>query len=312
MGFTYNVKLPGFNNRIFQAREINGALYRTIVKSLYNADDTAFIQCINNAIEYIIPGILQEDINVVDKLLLLINTRTICVSPDLKLRVTCPVTKKEFNYTCRLDEIYEQLEKLEYTRTITVENIEVTHSIIKAQHEAVFFDAKNNEALLPFYQLASAVDKIVIDGNTILFKGIPLESRVQIIESLPLSVSQALFVSLNEVESSLADKKLLYVISPMSGQPAVNMPVSTNVNSLLRVCKFIFTDDLTNLYRMVFNLVNYVGFSADYLDNIAPAEQLLYWSYYLQTQQKEDTGVSTLNKVAGFPRDVPTSRSEFG
>ena len=311
MGFTFNVKLPGFNNRVFRSRELSGALYRDVVKSLYNADDSAFIECLNNTCEYIIPGILQEDINVVDKLLLLINARAVCVSPDLKLSVTCFATKKQFNYTCKLDELYNRLEALNYTRVIEIEDFKITHSIIKAQHETYFFNAEVNKEQLPYYQIASSVDSICIKDICAEFKGLSINERLKIIENLPVSISSAILKSLQDIEIKLAGQKLLYIKSPFADSVSVDMPVSTDVNALLQICKFIFTDDLTNLYKLLFNLVNYSGFTAEYLDSITPAEQMLYWSYYLKTQQKGESETSAPSQLAGFPKDIATTSSEF-
>jgi hypothetical protein len=312
MGFTFNVKLPGFNNRVFRARELSGALYRDVVKSLYNADDSAFIDCLNNTCEYIIPGILQEDVNVIDKLLLLLNARAVCVSPDLKLNVTCAATNKQFNYTCKLDELYIQLENLKYTKIVEIEDFIVFHSIIKAQHEKFFFDTNINRSQLPYYQIASCIDSISIKDIKTDFKGLDIETRLSIVENLPVSVFNAVLKSMQNIEINLAGQKLLYIKSPFADSVSVDMPVSTDVHTLLQVCKFIFTDDLTNLYKLVFNLVHHSGFTAEYLDSITPAEQMLFWSYFLKTQQKEQSESNVSSQIAGFPKDVSTSSSEFG
>lgn len=307
MGFTYNIKLPGFNNKTFRVKELNGALYRALIKSLYNDDDAAFIDCINDTIEQIVPGILQEDLNVIDKVLLLINTRSICVSPDLKLKVICPVTKKDFNYSQRLDELYEQLKFLDYTNTIEHNGIKITHSIIKVKHEHLFFkDLEYNKLLL--YQLASSVDKIQIENNLLLFKELDIEQRVQVINQLPNQLVKKVSESIKLIESRLNKNKLLHIISPLSSKVAVDMPVSTNVHNLLQIIKFVFTDDLINLYKVSFNLVHYVHFSPEYIDSITPAEQLLYWAYFNNQQTKEQNNSLT---SGNFPKDIPISKSEF-
>lgn len=308
MGFTYNIKLPGFNNKTFRVKELNGALYRAIIKSLYNEDNAAFIDCINDTVDQIIPGILQEDINVIDKVLLLINTRSICVSPDLKLKVICPETKKEFNYSQRLDFLYEQLKYLIYTNTVEENGIIITHSIIKARHEHLFF--KDLEySMLTLYQVASSIDKIQIQNETLLFKNLDIPERIEIINQLPSQLVKKVIESINKIETELNKNKLLHIVSPHSSQVAVDIPVSTNVHNLLQITRFVFTDDLINLYKMSFNLVHHAHFSAEYVDSITPAEQLLYWAYFNNQQQAKEQNQE--NSQGGLPRNIRTSKSEF-
>ena len=85
MAFTYGVKLPGFNNKKIQVGEITSKLYKDLVKSLYNNDSTEFVYHLNQLIEHASPGILQGGLNAVDKIILLLQIRSICISPDLKL-----------------------------------------------------------------------------------------------------------------------------------------------------------------------------------------------------------------------------------
>ena len=287
MGFSYIVNLPGFNKKI-QAHEISARNYRELVKSLYNNDSTAFIQHLSDIIEIVSPGIQQEGLNVVDKIILLLHMRAICISPDLKLETKCPETKKGFETVIKIETLIETLEKVQYNKVITHDNIQIFHSIIKVKDELQFIDIEPEKLFIN--QLASCVDSISIQNNRLDFVNLTFEKRIQIIEKLPLILTTKIFESIANVEEQLSKTKLLVLHSPFGKKPViVDLPVSTDTKVLLEFCKLIFNDDLGNLYMINYNLTTKANFNTDYIDQITPAEQLLYWSYFImQTQQEQD------------------------
>jgi len=111
MGYSYNVYLPGLDESV-AVGEINTATYRNLIKSLYNKEGDLFLEQLNNIIEIVAPGILQEQITVIDYFILLLSTRMICVSPDLKLTSECPETKRKIETNIRIEDLIEKLGKI--------------------------------------------------------------------------------------------------------------------------------------------------------------------------------------------------------
>lgn len=293
MAFKYGIKLPGKNKKIW-VKEITSKLYRDLVKSLYNNDTTEFLQHLSYIIEYVYPGIIQEDLNVVDKVIILLHTRSICINPDLKLKAKCPKTDKEFECTVRIEDLIGRLENINYTRIVKQDNVEVVHTIAKVKDELQFIDISDERYFST--QLASSIDKITVNDQTLLFKDLTFEERLEIIEKLPLVLAAKIYESISSVESDLSLIKLLTVRSPFTGDYIVDLPVSTDVKTLLEFCKLIFNDDLGNLYRIAFNLINKGNFTPDYVEQITPAEQLLYWNYVIQQNQKEQEAYDSSQK----------------
>jgi hypothetical protein len=284
MGFTYGVILPGLNRKIW-ANEITSKLYRDLVKSLYNNDNEAFIQHMFYVVEYVSPGILQEGLNVVDKIVLLLNIRSICISSDLRLKAVCPVTNKEFEHEVRLEDLIAKLKNADYTRTVSHESIQITHSVVKAKDELNFLDLTPERMFSN--QLASCIDLMRVNDKHIEFSGIAFKDRLEVIEKLPLVVASKVFNSIVSVEESLSKIKLLKIHSPFADTTVVDFPVTTDTKTLMEFCKLLFNDDLNNLYKINYNLVTKANFTPEYSDNITPAEQLLYWTYFMQQHQKE-------------------------
>jgi hypothetical protein len=309
MAFTYGVKLPGFNNKKIQVGEITSKLYKDLVKSLYNNDSTEFVYHLNQLIEHASPGILQGGLNAVDKIILLLQIRSICISPDLKLKATCVETKKQFECNIRIEDMVFKLESAIYNKTILQENVTIKHSIVKAIDEIHFINLEPEKAFS--YQLASSIDELIAGGKTIEFKNISFEERVKIVDALPLTLTTKVFDSLSLTEAEISKTKLLVVPSPYSKTPVVDLPVSTNTTVLLEFCKLIFNDDLINLYKINLNLISKANFTPDYADSITPAEQLLYWNLYVQQVQEEVSANTPKqgNNTPSFGQGIP---NEFG
>ena len=299
MAFIYGVKLTGFKEKKW-INELPSKLYRDLVKSLYNVDDTAFLLHLNNVIEHICPGILHEGLNVIDKVILLLNMRAICISPNLALEGECPVTKKKFKKEIMLEDIISKAEKVTYENTISHENIQVTHTVIKARDEIAFIDLAPDLAFT--YQLASCIDSIVINQKTLYFKDFSLEERLKIVETMPLVITKKVYESILATEERIVETKLLTVMSPYAlNAPVVDLPVSTSPAVSLQFCKLLFNDDLNNLYKINFCLVNKGNFSAEYADSITPAEQTVYWTYYMEQASKEKEAYEKGNKSGNEP-----------
>ena len=297
MGFTYSVKLPGFNKLVW-AKEINSKDYKDLIKSLYNNDSSSFIQHSNYVVEQIVPGILQEGLNIIDKLILLVNARAVSINPDLKVNAVCKETSKEFQYTIKLDTIFDKLSEIQYTNTTTYKNIEVNHSIVKARDEKYFL-TENIENLY-IYQLASSVDQINVEGKILKFNEINFEERCKLIENLPADINNKIIKNLYDTELTLTRNKLLYIESPFSKIPAVDIPLSTDIRTLLHINKLLFTDDLNNFYKLNYNLISKLNFQGDYLDKLAPAELYLYWSLYLQENQQSNSEMPAKSTISSF------------
>jgi hypothetical protein len=301
MSFTYGVKLPGFNNKKIWVKEVTAKDYKDLVKSLYNNDPTEFLHHLNQVIEHVSPGILQEGLNVVDKVILLLQIRSICISPDLKLKANCTDTKREFEYTVKIEDLISKLENISYNQTVTYEYTIVNHSVIKAKDELYFVGLETERYFS--YTLASCIDSLSIRDKTVNFKELEFNDRIKIVDTLPFLITTKIYKSITTVEETLNNIKLLVILSPFTKKHVVNLPVSTNTNVLLDFCKLVFNDDLINLYKLNLSLVSKANFTPDYVDSITPAEQLLYWTLFVQQVEKENSDSNTIlqNKQTTAP-----------
>ena len=49
----------------------------------------------------------------------------------------------------------------------------------------------------------------------------------------------------------------------------------------------MFEDNLHNVYKEIFYLVKDVGFDADYIERLTPAERKIFWLYHKEDEEEK-------------------------
>jgi hypothetical protein len=71
--------------------------------------------------------------------------------------------------------------------------------------------------------------------------------------------------------------------------------------------------NLHNLLKEIYYLVNKVGFTAEYVESLPPAERMLFWNYYLEekeNERKQESGVSNYDVLSpDLPKSIHNMRT---
>lgn len=285
MAYKFNVFLPGINKTI-PVKEITSKQYRDLVKSLYNEDKDVFLEHIESTIEDILPEVMQESFTAVDYLILLLTSRMICVNPDIKFTTVCPDSKKEIECVVKMEDILKILSTIKHKNVLTHNNLRVTYSLLKGRDITTIFTS--DKTLEMYHHFVSSIDSVQTESGDFTLNGLTFEKRLAIVESLPIQITNKIYADLIEVYKKFNTVKLLEVKSPYTNKVIVDLSVSLLTEDIFSLLKLLFNDDLGNIYKLTYNLVSIVGFTPEYLDNITPAEQFLYWSLHLQKVNKEN------------------------
>jgi len=296
MPFKLNAYLPSLQAEV-QIKELYYKQYRELVKSLYNTDKKETIQQYNSILQDLCSDILDKDITFEDKLSLLLTVRNYCVSPDLNLKCTLP-GNNTFTYTTTVETLLQLIKTINKSSTLEWNGISVSFSSYKARDEHVFL-SNNNDI---FVVLASYIDSIKINNETVIFKDFTLENRLQIVYSLPHALCNQVYQNILTIEEKYEEEDLLVIVNPANKEPVLRMSKNITCQSMQKLIEYNFTENLNNIYRAFYNMVRYAGFSPEYIDTITPVEMQVYWMYYAQdnektSENKNDTG--GLNLPAG-------------
>lgn len=303
MPFTLNAYLPSLNREL-QIKELSYKQYRELVKSLYNTDKKETIQQYNSILKDLCPDIVNFDITFEDKLSLLLIVRNYCVSPDLKLKGTAN-SGNTFNFSIPVEKIISSIKTIHKSKTLQFEDIVVKISSYKARDEYIFIG--NNKDI--FNIITSYIDAIEINGNFVNFKDLSFEDRMSIVTSLPHYITSQIYESIKEIEDYYNKQVLLEVKNPIDREIALTISKNINIDGLQKVIEFIFTEDLSNIYRAFYNMVKYAGFSPAYIDSITPVEMQVYWMYYIEDHEKSK---SSNTSSGGLNLSTSTSNTQLG
>lgn len=303
MSFHVKLNLPG--KKEVWAKEISSGQYKSIVKSIYSVDDSSFIYHTNLVLESAINPEEYAEFTVIDKLVALMQLRAVSVSPDLKFQVTCEETKKPFEVTLSIEEILKSMPESSLKEKIALNNFLVDVSLIKAKDEKHFiapYVTPEETDKYYLHTLVSSINCITVKKETVDFKRFSWEERCSIVERLPAKLSTLIFNKITEFEKTLEENKVIKINSPFTGKLQLDIPLTTNVSALIKLAKLVYTENLTNLYTMTYNLIKYGKFSGSYLDSITPVEAQIYWIYCQKQIESEEKSREV---------DIPRTDSEF-
>jgi len=288
MHYQHRVKLLG--NKETWAKEITFGQYKTIVKSIYNTDDSSFIYHTNLTLQSNLNDEVYSELTVLDKALILLQLKAVSIEPDFKLKIKCEETKKDFEYTLPIDTLIKSFVLTDSLRAIDIEGFTIEFSLVKAKDEQYFVEpyitSKDHEQYF-FNTVVSSINSIKYKDQFVLFKDLNWDERVRLVSRLPAKLSSYIINNVSELEKSISINKLVSVRSPYTNKITLEVPLTTNIPSLIRFSKLIFSENLGNLYTLTYNLINKGGFTGDYLDSVTPIEMQVFWIYCQKQMEKE-------------------------
>ena len=297
MSFTFRVNLYRKNSTVW-VREMTYKQYKNIVKSLYEENSISFIGQTNSILQDLfVDKTLYSTLTVVDKLLALLQIRAICVDPDLKLKIKCEKTNKDFEYPILIDSLVKKFVYRDCIKQIEHNNLIVTFSLPKAKDEINFLDLDREQKYL--HLLVSSIDSIVYKEELCNFENLSWEQRKNITNRFPVHFTNDIIKNIIDTEETLNNNILIEAKSPYTNEPALLLPLSANIDTLLQFAKFLFTIDLGSVYITTYNLVTRGRFTGEYLDSITPVEVQVYLGY-CQKQVEQEAGEDNKKEIPSF------------
>lgn len=305
MPFKLKAYLPSQQRNVL-IKELCYRQYRDLVKSLHSTDKEETIQQYNSVLEDLCPDIAGIDITWEDKLSLLLTVRNYCVSPDLKLKVT-NTDNSIFNFSTSLDKVINTVKAINKSRILTLKDITIEYSSYKVRDE---YDFNGNNKDIPII-LASYIDNIVIKDTSINFKDYNLQERIKIVKELPYWIITKLYKDIINLENYYEGLDLITIRKPFEKEIYFRVSQNITYDTLQLLISYLFTENLTNIYKAFYNIVKYAGFDAEYIDTITPVEMQVYWMYFLESQKKTETA-PTPSGGLNLPAPSGTPNTELG
>jgi hypothetical protein len=274
--FLYSAFLPSLNKTI-SLTEVSFSDYKQLTKLILNNNDEHIVTAFNEIITTTCKDSIN-DITFLDKLIILLTIRAVCVSPFLELIIKHPETEKPNNITFNILDVVDKIDKLSLfaeLNNITVKylnDIEITYGIPDE-----FFFTKREDAII------STIRKIHINNVDVT------ENKNELVELLPASVFRDAREHINKINDRINELTLLSVIfSPTDDNKNIKITTDLFSNSVLEFLKLCFKRDLTSMYELEYYLSSKLKIPYELISNSTLAELTIYINLYKEEQAAKE------------------------
>ena len=275
MNFLYSCYLP-FAKKNALIKELSFNSYKNLVKNITNNN--------NKSIDILLEDIVKTHVidlppcNFLEKIIILLTIRAVCVSDKLELTLGSKNFKQDIN-------IIDFIKKIEdinldnfYNKKISLNNdIDVT---LKIPNQLYYED-----------EYISFIETVFLNGSEY-----PVTE--EILNNLPANIFKEINEFKRDLEALLSKVCLFMIKNPADLSENIEIFLSSNVQSIFDFLKFIFKRDLLSFYEIEFFLFTKMNISLEDLDRITPAEIDIYINLF-----KKD--LEDRNKQTKSPVDIP-------
>ena len=277
--FTYTASLPQSNQTV-DILEFFYSEYKHLNKILLNNDDRVIISFFDNLLRNKCTGINVQSLCFIDKLIILLTMRSICISPEIELTVTCPITNKPFNYVLQTTDVINALQKInlpENLKTVTKTYKNGSLIVSLALPTALSLQDSDNELI------SSVIHNITLNGTDITDKKTDVQNH------LPIEILQDIKEYVTAINTILHDIEIVNIISPFAPNTGfIKVPLNIFNNSVLEFLKICFKRGLYSLYELEYFLTKHLNLDNATIISATPAELSIYINLYRDEKQQEE------------------------
>lgn len=286
--FVYTAELPGLK-KLVQIKELSFDRFKHLIKLLTNDNNETITSFLNDMLSDLCIDV--DDIyscSFLDKLILILTIRSICIAPTLELTVTCPKTDKTFNSVIHISDIIQQLQELNLPDDIYCTTKEYNNGnliINLGMPNTLCVDEKNISSL------TTVIRKIILNGEDVT------NIKEDITDKLPLSIMKDIKEYIIYFYKHLHNVNLISIPSPYDPvDTSINIPLNLFTNSVIEFIKICFKRNLLSIYELEYCLLNRLKLDYELVRNSTPAELNVYINL-LRAEEKEREAAEKKNNL---------------
>lgn len=288
--FIYTAYIPSLEKTV-ELRELTFSSYKQLVKSILNDNDEAIIKLFDDLIR----DHSNEPLNnltFLDKIILLLTIRAVCINPVLKLTFKQPQTSNEYNLSFEISTIIEKLNdkhfyKLHNNVKNVYRNLTITYGIPKQ------FYFPNEEVLI-----LSTIKKISLKGE----HDIDItDITPDILEKLPITVYRDARNYVKKLESEISKITLLSIKVPDAETESITITPSILKDSSLDFLKLAYKRDLFSIYELEYFLTSKLNLPFELVSKSTYAELMIYVGFHadeMRRKEEEEKRNATINPLS--------------
>lgn len=284
MKFTYPVYVPSIDKHI-NFREFLNKHYITLVKFLSNEDDENTQNYFHRLIDHLNDDITWKTLNKIDKFCIILSLRITSIGPELVLDLTCSKTDQKYTGKIDLYAILSMVSQMHMTKNRICNMANGVKAHLGMPSSLFYGDSREILDVI-----ADVIQCIEIKGVKHNTSALSIREKNELIDKLPGNNFSKLLNYVSSTQKKLNDMLVFKDKSPHDEDAEVTeYKLGLYDNSMFDFLKLCYRTHIANYYNNMYTLCDTMGFTADYIENITPAESSIYIAQKKQEieQQKQ-------------------------
>lgn len=281
--FVYSAYIPSLERRI-DITELDFNSYKQLIKTITSNNNHQIALFFDNLIREK-TKLDPKTLTFLDKLIILLTIRSVCVSDTLDLTFTHPTEKREINTSIKLYNAIEKIEKLNIT-PFNSQETKIYSNILQVTFgppSELYFNVTHDS-------LFSVIKEVKIKNQEI-----PLD-KDQVINNFPISVFKDAKEYINRLEEKINE---VILIDIARNEQDFAMALTLLQNSAIEFLKLCYRRDLLSVYETEYILTTKLNIPYDLISKSTFAEIMLYFAFY--SKEKKDQEKQQKQTPTGIP-----------
>jgi len=278
--FTYTALLPSIQQPA-SLYELSFGDYKQLLKLILNENNLYIVSAFNNLIDNLSHSKINSDLTLLDKIVLLLTIRSVCIFPTLELTFTQEKNKQSYNLAFEISDIVDRINKstlfAKYNNTLVeYENFELIYGI----PSELYFTSEDE-------LIFSTIKNIKLKNKEGNFNDVT-EFKKDIIGKLPAFIYKDAKEHVKKIENEINQLTLLSIKTPADNYDSMSITPSIFNNSSLEFLKLCYKRDLISMYELEYFLLSKLRLSNELVMSSTYAELMTYVGFYNEERKKQE------------------------
>jgi hypothetical protein len=275
LNYNYQVFVPSLKRNV-AFRELSLREVINVNKTIINNDIHETVACFNRVVE----ECCQEKglvFNLLDKMTILLSIRSYSISTFCEITINDPDHTQDFKHVLEVNNLINALTTMPVDdhRVLTIGKINIEYGI------------PYNPTHREIVQVADYIHRVTSEDDVFIDHNSSQEDKDQFVGQIDIKMFNEIVEYARYLVKTFNDCPLYIVKSPFTGKEVVRQQMSL-ATPLYDLLKMLFTENLHNLYRSIYNFNQTLHISPLYTENITITEKDLLWSYHLKDEQEKE------------------------
>jgi len=287
--FKLKLYVPSLDDRVY-FDELKNFYLLNILKFTTNKDSKGLAEYF----EYVIRDLIQDkslfhQLDSFDKFIILLQFKAININPELKFKINVKDESKVLAY-----DIFQEIKNLTEAKLVKEKVLKIDHNFSVHLSIPLKLYIENFDDVF-----LNCIKFVKIDDQSFSFDALTDDEQNQIFESISGSFLNQIMEFLNESKKSCQNVNFLKVNNYIEELNSLKLDFFNN--SMLGFLELIYSEDLKNLFELIYVLINKVKLGLTEFYDLVPSESLLLYALYAKDVKTQNEEMEKSTKKSSIP-----------